>query len=197
MKLLNPNKIIKYGTDSSGRPIYMTRYMRAWWRRVCKELGFTPVIVQGAWMTKAGGGAAASAGYHDGGGCLDLRVWNLTAAQVVEMNRVIRSLGGAGWLRDERHGMDPHYHLVLGSDFGLSAGAKAQWNQYLAGGNGLANRLRDYMWRPNPLVLVPPARPDKKPLKAALKTSIQEAKSLGYTNIADRLKAVRKSVKAK
>lgn len=197
MALLNPNKIIKYGIDPDGRPIYMTRYMRAWWKRVIKNCGFTPTIVQGAWMVMAGGGAVDSAGYHDGGGCLDIRTWDRTPAELDKMNRVIRSLGAGGWLRDERHGMDPHYHLVLGSDYGLAAAAKAQWNQYLGGGNGLANRLKDYMWRPTPLVLKPPALPNKKPLQAATSSAIREAKALGYDKIADRLAAIRADVRTK
>lgn len=197
MALLNPNKIVRYGTDSSGRPIYMTRYMRAWWKRVIKQCGFVPTIVQGAWMTRAGGGADESAGYHDGGGCLDIRTWDRTGDELRKMNRVIRSLGAGGWIRDDRHGMEPHYHLVLGSDFGLSAGAASQWKQYLAGGNGLADRLRDYMWRPNPMVLKPPVEPNTRPLRVAINRANRKAKSLGFDNISERLIRVRESVKAK
>ena len=74
--------VVRVGTDSSGRPIYMTRKMRRWYKRVCIRLGFKPTVIQGAWMVKAGGGAKASAGYHDGGGCLDLRTRDLTPAQI-------------------------------------------------------------------------------------------------------------------
>ena len=48
--------VVRMGTDPSGRPILVTRKMRRWWRRVCVRLGFTPTIVQGAWMAQAGGG---------------------------------------------------------------------------------------------------------------------------------------------
>ena len=52
----------------------MSDRLTAWWDAYVDRLGFTPTIVQGAWMIKNGGGANASAGYHDRGGCLDLRV---------------------------------------------------------------------------------------------------------------------------
>lgn len=149
--------VAQYGTDSSGRPIYMTAYMAAWWDAICADLGFTPTIVQGAWMTRAGGGAAASAGYHDGGGCLDLRVWDRTATQVQAIIRATRWGGAGSWVRDERHGMDPHIHLVLGSDDGLSPGAAWQFLNYVHGGDGLSGQGRDYHPRPNPIVTEPPA----------------------------------------
>lgn len=152
-----PSDVLKVGTDSSGRGIFMTRYMDAWWSRVCVALGFEPVVTQGAWMVRNGGGASASAGFHDGGGCLDLRVWNLTAEQVADIIRVTRELGAAAWVRDEeRGGMEPHIHLVLGSDFGIAAGARAQWADYLAGLDGLASRGEDYHPRPDPIVTTPP-----------------------------------------
>lgn len=151
--------VVQRGTDTSGRPIFATRYMWSWWDDVVAELGFTPTIVQGAFMGRAGGGAAASAGYHDGGGCFDLRTWDLTAAAVERVIRVTRSMGAASWVRDQRHGMDPHLHFVLGSDQPLNDGAAWQWQQYLNGGDGLASGGRDYQWRPNPLVTIPPEDP--------------------------------------
>jgi hypothetical protein len=148
----------QYGTDTSGRPIYMTAYMHQWWEGIVGELGFDPTIVQGAWMARvAGGGAAASAGYHDGGGCIDLRVWDRTQTQIASMVHAIR-WGGAGcWVRDRTHGgMDPHLHIVLGTDGGLSSGAAWQWLNYLHGGDGLSSGGRDYHPRPSPLVTEPP-----------------------------------------
>lgn len=146
------------GVDTSGRPLRATAYMWAWWDRVCDDLGFTPTIVQGAFM--AGHGADASAGYHDQGGCFDLRVWNLGPTQVEDVIRTCRELGAAAWLRDHRHGMDPHIHLLLGSDRPLDSGAAYQWRQYLAGRDGLAGNGPDYHWRPSPLVTTPPPEDD-------------------------------------
>lgn len=184
--------VVRVGTDSSGRPIYMTRKMRRWWRRVCIRLGFTPTIVQGAWMAKAGGGAAASAGYHDGGGCLDLRVWDLTGDQQVKVIRVLRSMGAAAWLRGTAHGMDPHIHLVFGSDSGLTTGARSQWNAYLDGRDGLASNGIDYHWRPNPLVTVPP--PGTGKARAAVQDAIDEAARVGLP-VAEKLRKIKTRIR--
>lgn len=151
--------VAKHGIDSSGRGIYATAFMWQWWLAVCAELGFTPTITQGAFMGRAGGGADSSEGYHDGAGTFDLRVWDLTAAQVDEVIRVLRSNGAAAYLRSMQHGgfKDPHIHFVLGADSPLSPGAASQWRTYLAGGDGLASGGRDYHPRPAPLVVAPPA----------------------------------------
>lgn len=151
----------RYGTDTSGRGIFMTAYMHDWWERVVDRLGFTPTIVQGAFMVRNGGGAKASAGYHDAGGCIDVRVWNLTAAQQKKLVRTCREMGAAAWVRDAQHGgMDPHCHITLGSDRPLSSGARASWNSYVSGHNGLASNGPDYEWRPSPLVTTPPPEED-------------------------------------
>lgn len=151
-------EVVTVGTDSSGRAILMTVRMRDWWETVVTELGFRPVITQGAWMARVpGGGAENSKGYHDGGGCLDLRVWNLTTAQAKKVVRVGRDNGAGTWRRYKGQGMDEdHIHLVLGSDFGLTDAAAAQWREYVAGGDGLAGDSPDYEYRPDPLVLEPP-----------------------------------------
>lgn len=185
--------VVRVGTDPSGRPVLMTRKMRRWWRRVCIRLGFTPTIVQGAWMTQAGGGAAASAGYHDGGGCLDLRVWDLTDEQQVRLVRVLRSMGAAAWLRDKTHGgMDPHVHLVFGSDTGLTPGARSQWNDYMVGLDGLATKGIDYHWRPNPLVLVPPPTANKA--RQAVQDAVDEAARIGLP-VADKLRSIKDRIR--
>jgi hypothetical protein len=131
------------GTDTSGRAIFMTDKV---------------TIVQGAFMVRAGGGADASAGYHDAGGCIDFRTWNLTTAELTAFIAAWRSRGGAAWRRDElllHGGMADHCHITLGSDSPLSAGAKDSWQQYLDRNNGLtgASHGRDYERRPRPLAL--------------------------------------------
>lgn len=151
--------VAKRGTDSSGRAIYATAYMWDWWNAVCSELGFRPTITQGAFMVRNGGGAQASAGYHDAGGTFDLRVWDLTKSQVDQTIRTLRASGAAAWLRNQQHGGfdDPHIHLVFGSDAPLAPGAAWQWLAYLNGGDGLSGGGRDYHPRPAPLVTEPPA----------------------------------------
>lgn len=148
--------VTRHGTDSSGRGIYASAYMWDWWLGVLDALTFAPTITQGAWMTLNGGGALDSAGYHDGGGCFDLRVWDLTDKQVSTLIRTIRAHGAAAWLRNPQHGGfdDPHIHLVLGTDADIDDGAAYQWRDYIADGDGMGGR--DYHPRPNPLVLTPP-----------------------------------------
>lgn len=153
--------VARRGTDSSGRGIFATAYMWNWFHDdvlTGVPFGDKVVITQGAFMPMAGGGAAGSAGYHDLGGCFDLRVWNLTDDEVGQMVRRLRSCGAAAWLRNPQHGgfTDPHIHMVLGTDHPLTGGAAFQWSEYLAGRDGLAGRGEDYHWRPDPLVTTPP-----------------------------------------
>jgi hypothetical protein len=75
----------RYGTDSSGRAIYMTVYMHDWWEHVVDLLGFEPVIVQGAFMVRNGGGAKDSEGAHDQGGSIDVRTRNLATARILDV----------------------------------------------------------------------------------------------------------------
>ena len=56
--------------------------------------------------------------------------------------------------------MDPHCHLVLGTDQPVAVGAAQQWRDYRNGFDGLyyrdGRKRPDYEWRPSPLVLKPP-----------------------------------------
>lgn len=150
--------VISLGLDSSGRRIYVTRYMRRWLRGLERELGWAPIIVQGGFMVRNGGGAQASAGYHDGGGCVDFRTRTLNAKQLDALIAACRKGGAAAWRRDQAHGgMDPHCHIVLGSDNDIAPGARRQWLNYLGGGDGLASGGRDYEKRPSPVPTKPPA----------------------------------------
>ena len=160
--MANEGVVKQRGTDSSGRPIYMTNYMADFWEAVVADLGFRPVITQGAWMARVpGGGAENSAGFPDAGGCLDWRTWNLTTDQSAKVVRTIRRHGAGAWRRYKSQGMsEDHGHLVLGTDPGISVAALGQWREYLAGGDGLSGDGKDYEWRPNPLVLEPPEGDD-------------------------------------
>jgi hypothetical protein len=157
--------VIRVGTDTSGRALFSTRYMWQVWQAVLRDPDVAPfahliVIVQGAFMARAGGGAVASAGYHDLGGCFDIRTWNLTKAQVDILIKALRKAGIAAWRRDLsalHGGMDPHIHITAGWDKPLTQGAINSWNGYLRNQNGLASGRVDYEWRPSPLVTKPPA----------------------------------------
>lgn len=150
--------VARRGTDSSGRGIYASEYMWNWWESVVAQLGFRPTITQGAHMLRNGGGADASAGYHDLGACFDLRVWDLTDDQLRQTIRTLRANGAAAWLRNPQHGGfdDPHIHLVLGTDRPIADGAAYQWADYISGGDGMSGS--DYHPRPVPLVTKPPER---------------------------------------
>ncbi|HRD59394.1 hypothetical protein [uncultured Nocardioides sp.] len=188
--------VITRGIDTSARAILASDYMWSWWLNVVDDLGWTPTIVQGAWMSRVpGGGAKDSAGYHDKGGCFDLRTWDLTPTRLDQLVRVLREHGAAAWRRDQTHGgMDPHLHFVLGTDADLAPGAAQQWRDYQAGLDGLASRGKDYEWRPNPLVLKPPE--DDMPytkdeliaiVRAAVKAELAEGKPQGSDLTRDEL----------
>lgn len=161
--------VIRWGTDPNGRPILLTELAAAWLnalRAACKVRGFTPTVVQGSFMARLGGGAAASAGYHDHAGAIDFRIWDLTDDQQRYLVREARRRGGAAYLRGKGHDtttMDPHCHVTLGWDAGeLDSGLAWAWTDYLKGGNGLSGRHHapDPHWRPVPLVMTwsPPPR---------------------------------------
>ena len=151
--MTDPYEVTNFGTDTSQRPILMNARMVAAWKTMLAELDFTPLIVQGAYMARVpGGGAADSAGYHDAGGCIDTRTWDLNAEQEQRLIRVARGLGWAVWKRDQAHGgMDEHMHWVLLDDREAASGARSQMAAYRAGRDGLDGGGPDYHWRPNPI----------------------------------------------
>lgn len=167
----------RYGTDAYGRPVLMTAFLRDWWEGVVDQLGFRPQILQGAFMSRLGGGAAASSGAHDLGGCLDVQTEGFTTAQVDRLVWTCRTNGAAAWRRDEtpRHGsMPPHCHVTLGADRPLSDMAQISWNSYVSGGDGIAGPYPDYERRPVPLILTPPKDWFAMATKADLKAAIRE-----------------------
>lgn len=115
-----------------------TRDMLVAARVVCKA---PLVITQGSYNN---GGVAASAGTHDGGGALDIRATNLTAAQRLEVVSWLRKVGFFASLRLPSEGNWPyHVHCIAVGCPDLSRGAKAQVTAYLNGRNGLANNGPD------------------------------------------------------
>lgn len=169
----------QYGTDAYGRPVYMTSFLHDWFEDYCDELGWRPRILQGCFMERLGGGAAASEGAHDKGKCLDLETDGRTTAEIDRMVWVARKRGGGAYRRDEtwRHGsMRPHMHVTVGADRPGSPMADILWNSYVAGGDGLGIQppMPDYERRPSPLILTPPKDWFTMATKADLKAAIRE-----------------------
>ncbi|WP_405056957.1 peptidoglycan-binding protein [Kribbella sp. NBC_01505] len=115
-----------------------TRDMLVEARRICEA---PLVITQGGYNK---GGVEASAGTHDGGGALDIRITNLTKAQIAEAVRRLRQVGFAAWHRTPAQGnWVGHIHCIAVGCKSLSAGARAQAVAYKNGKNGLKNNRKD------------------------------------------------------
>lgn len=156
--------VARRGTDSSGRPILATAFFWRVWQAILSDPRVEPfahlvTVVQGAFMARLGGGAVASAGYHDLAGCWDVRTWNLTLRQQFILWTVAWEYGLCFWKRDMAHGgMDEHGHAIGGWDKPLAGGAAYQWTQAQNGRDGFASNGPDYMKRPDtPLPKFPPA----------------------------------------
>lgn len=192
-----------YGTDSSGRTIYLTTFMADWYEARCAAVGFRPTIVQGGFMTRNGGGAADSSGAHDQGGCIDVRTRDLTEVQIDAWVRETRDHGGATYRRDltaKHGGMDAHAHTTLGADQPLSSMARLLWASYVAGGDALAagpgrpSAAPDYEYRPNPLVLIPPPEDDMPYTEKQLTDIVRAAVAAELEPLSEQNKRIRQAL---
>ena len=156
----------QYGTDTSGRPIYATAAFEQTFQAALADSRLDSfrsliVTVQGAFMSRVpGGGADASAGYHDQAGCRDVRTWNLTLAQQAVLWEVMDDYGIRFWKRDltaAHGGMDEHGHGLAIWDRPLASGAAYQATQARGERDGLASNNPDYMPRKHPVLEQPPA----------------------------------------
>lgn len=147
------------GLDTSGRAIYETHWFWVCWDCALEDprldsIRSKIVIVQGGFMTRNGGGATASAGYHDEAGCLDVRTWNLTADELDLFIYVMSDYGIQFWRRDLSYahgGMDPHAHCIFPSDHPLAPGAALQATAVMNRRDGLAHNGADYERRVTPI----------------------------------------------
>jgi hypothetical protein len=99
------------------------------------------VVEQGSYNP---GGDPTSAGTHDGGGAVDLRVTGMTTQTRTDVVRTLRTVGFAAWLRSPAQGDWPwHIHAVVISDTDLSTHAQHQAGDYCLGLNGLSGRGPD------------------------------------------------------
>lgn len=109
-----------------------------------QKLGYELTITQGNYNP---GGVVASAGTHDGGGVFDLASWDHQRKL-----RVIKDLGGWGWLRSKIPGLwGEHIHFGITNHGTLSRGAQVQQKAYFAGRSGLRSNLRDNSYRAKPV----------------------------------------------
>lgn len=158
--------VARRGTDSSGRPIYATAFywqVRAAVLRRPRVRPFAHLVttVQGAFMERVpGGGAAASAGFHNKAGAEDVRTWNLSAEQERILWWEFALFAIIFWPRGPAAfmgGMDEHGHGCAGWDRPLSPGIAGQWAQAKNRRDGLASNGPDYVKPRPPWVDFPPA----------------------------------------
>src|SRR5262245_55872373 len=102
---------------------------------------FAPIpLSQGSYSTSVG----QSAGTHDGGGALDVRVRDMTGSQKDAVVWALRKIGFAAWHRLPSQGDWPeHIHAIAIGDRELSPAAKQQVVDYRNGLNGLKNKGPD------------------------------------------------------
>lgn len=121
-------------TTHDGKTVDMITHLAL--LEVEQRLKYPLTITQGSYNK---GGVAASAGTHDGGGVIDLAPWDYEH-KVYELRRA----GFFAYYRPAIKGLWPaHIHAGLIGNRKMSAGAKWQVTEYLAGRNGLATRGLD------------------------------------------------------
>jgi len=104
-----------------------------------ERLGYKLTVVQGSYNP---GGVAASAGTHDGGGAVDLTVYDLKRKL-----KVLKDVGFAAWHRPALPGVwGEHIHAVAIGDRELASLAASQVKGYLEGRDGLGG----YPFGPDP-----------------------------------------------
>lgn len=104
-----------------------------------KEFGGPLVLTQGSYNK----GVAASAGTHDGGGCVDISVDGMSSSRRVFLVQCLRRAGFAAWLRTPSQGFAYHIHANAIGDREMAGVAKEQVQQYFNGQNGLSGHGAD------------------------------------------------------
>lgn len=88
-------------------------------------------------------GVSASAGTHDGGGALDIRIGNFSSANADKVVKALRMAGFAAWRRGVNDSFAPHIHAIAIGDRTATSVAKAQVAEYFRGGDGLVGSKKD------------------------------------------------------
>jgi len=113
---------------------------------------WTIVVTQGSYCAlEKKGCAKASAGTHDGGGALDIKVSGMSSTKRWQTVRALRSVGFAAWLRTSSQCggcWSDHIHVIAIGDTDLwqkngKYGNRDQVADYYVGRNGLSGHARD------------------------------------------------------
>lgn len=100
-----------------------------------KKLSFS----QGSYNTSV----AASAGTHDGGGALDIRILGYSSKNADKVVKALRMAGFAAWRRGVADPFAPHIHAIAIGDKRAAPLARSQVAEYFRGGDGLVGSRRD------------------------------------------------------
>lgn len=140
MRFLNPYGRVKF------RGVTLNRRTRAMIRSAERKAGFRFPLAQGSYN---GGGVAASAGTHDGGGAVDVGAATLNQHQKAVVLKCMKLVGFAAWYRPNVPGLwGPHIHAEAFGDREMSVGGKQQLVAFDARKDGLVGNRVDNSFRP-------------------------------------------------
>lgn len=86
---------------------------------------------------------SASAGTHDGGGALDIRIGSFSSKSADNVVKALRMAGFAAWRRGVNDSFSPHIHAIAIGDKKAAPLARQQVQEYLRGGDGLTGSRKD------------------------------------------------------
>lgn len=133
--------VIKPGTKVQRDGYVVNTRTQAMLTEAERLLGRRLVLSQGSYNP---GGDPTSAGTHDGGGVVDIKVDGMSADTRTAAARALRQVGFAAWVRSPSQGDWPwHIHAVAINDTDQATQAQNQVGDYYLGLNGLANHRPD------------------------------------------------------
>lgn len=125
---------VRIGSEVDGDPASLRSELTSLWSLTVQLVLLATGIDLSGRIIQARGGASASAGTHSDGVAVDLRVWYLTTAQIVQIVGIMRACGWpATWFRDWPG--NRHIHAV--ADLGRWTQASYQVAAVKAGCDGL------------------------------------------------------------
>lgn len=137
------------GVTVNARTRDALRHAQKLWRKRMSDSSLTIELSQGSYNR---GGVSASAGTHDGGGSVDIRVRGLSRDERVGLVVSLKRAGFAAWYRKPSSSWGPHIHAVANDDKEASSGARNQVTSFHNGRDGLRGNRVDDTYRPDPAV---------------------------------------------